>query len=121
MKAHVKNFLFPSNVKDSKRFRKMVSDLMPYGVDEIKLWRYDMSRASGWGHYYRVLELEINGETMVIKKLISYAYEWDEWQDLEYCSQKYLNWVKRSVLSLLEEYSLDIQLFVENQLDAVDD
>jgi hypothetical protein len=121
MKTTVKNFLFPSNIKDSKRFRKMVSDLLPYGVDEIKLWRYDMTRASGYGHYYRVLELEINGEKMVIKKLISYAYEWDEWEDLEYCSQKHLNWVKRSVLNLLEEYSLDIQLFVENQLDNVAD
>jgi hypothetical protein len=121
MKAHVKNFLFPSNIKDSKRFRKMVSDLMPDGVNEIKLWNYNMTRASGWGHYYRVLELEINGETKVIKKLISYAYEWDEWNDLEYCSQKYLNWVKRSVLDMLEEYQLDIQILVENQMDEVED
>lgn len=99
MKAIVTNYL---RVQDSKRFRKMVADLMPDGVKRVDVWHYTMNRRSGWGQYERELHLIINGLDVIIKHGITDSTEWDAFHSLEYRSRAFDNFIKAAVLDTIE-------------------
>jgi len=111
MKATVYNYL---RVQDSKRFRKMVADLMPEGVKHVDVWHYRMNRRSGWGHYERELHLIIDGADVIIKHQTTDSTEWDAYHSLEYGSRVFDNFVKWSVLDTIER-NLDV---IESQLET---
>jgi hypothetical protein len=111
-KVIVKNFL---NVKDSKRFRNMVADLMPDGVNHVEVWNYRMNRKSGWGHYERELHLTVNGDDVIIKHGTTSAVEWDTYHDLEYQSIPFDNFVKSAVLDTIERNIEVIESQIEEQ------
>ena len=113
MKATVSNYL---NIQDSKRFRNMVADLMPDGVNHVDVWYYTMNRRSGWGHYERELHLKVNGDDVIIKHGTTSATEWDTYHDLEYGSRPFDNWVKAAVLETIERNIEVIELQTEEEL-----
>ena len=112
MKATVTNYL---RVADSKRFRRMVADLMPDGVNHVDVWNYTMKRRSGWGHYERELHLKVNGEDVIIKHGTTNATEWDTYHDLEYQSRPFDNFVKSAVLDTIERNIEVIESQIEEQ------
>lgn len=99
MKATVTNYL---RVQDSKRFRKMVADLMPEGVKYVDVWHYRINRRSGWGHYERELHLKVDGVDVIIKHAFTDSTEWDAYYSLEYQSRAFDNAVKAWVLDTIE-------------------
>lgn len=110
MKATVSNYL---NIQDSKRFKKMVADLMPSGVNHVCLDYYKMNK-KGWGHYERELQLIIDGVDVVIKHGTTNSMEWDAYHDLEYGSRPFDNFVKSAVLDTIEQ-NIDV---IESHLET---
>jgi hypothetical protein len=111
MKATVSNYL---NIQDSKRFRKMVANLMPYSVKHVCIDHYQMNSRSGWGHYERELHLIIDGVDVVIKHGTTNSIEWDAYHDLEYGSRAFDNAVKALVLDTIER-NIDV---IESHLET---
>ena len=113
MKAIVTNYL---RIKDSKRFKSMVANLMPDGVNHVEVWNYTMKRRSGYGHYERELHLTVNGDDVVIKHSTTSATEWDAYHDLEYQSRTFDIFVKAAVLETIEQNIEVIELQIEEQV-----
>ena len=111
MEATVSNYL---NIKTSRRFEKMVADLMPIGVNHVCLDYYKMNRRSGWGHYERELIMIIDGVDVVIKHGTTNSMEWDAYHELEYGSRPFDNFVKSAVLDTIER-NIDV---IESHLET---
>ena len=112
MKATVYNYL---RVKDSARFRKMVSNLMPEGVRQVDVWHYRINRRSGWGHYERKLDLIIDGDYVTLFHRTTDSTEWDAYHSLEYGSRAFDNFVKAAVLDTIERNIDVIEYHLETE------
>lgn len=91
------------NIKSTKNFEKNVQKLLPKNVKELYLSSCGMNRASGYGSYNYFLDLEVNGERMTFTKFTHDSQAFDNYQDFELGQRNYENWVKGTVLSLLED------------------
>ena len=91
------------NIKSTKNFENNVQKLLPDNVKKIYLTSCGMSRASGYGSYNFYLDLEVNGEQTTFKKFTHDSQTFDNYQDLELGQRDYENWIKGTVLELLED------------------
>lgn len=107
MKKSINQFV----VSKSQRFLNNVSNLLPEKVENFEIFSFSMGRASGYGSYNYLLDVEINGESITLKKHSHNSVDYDYYTDLEYQSHNYNNWVKRGILSMLSDFSISDQIY----------
>lgn len=110
------DFLNALPVAKTLNFEKNVLKLLPEGVSKVHLDTCGMQRASGYGSYNFFCEIEINGEHITLKSHTNSSPAWDAYQDLEHGTRKFENWIKSTVLWLIEEKREEItELILENE------
>ena len=110
------DFLNGLPVAKSANFQKNVIKNLPEGVTQIYLDSCGMERCSGYGSYNFFLRVEINNITMNLKEHTNSAPAFDAYQDLEYGSRNFENWIKATELMLLDENKdLIIELIAEEE------
>jgi len=97
----MKTLVEQSIVSNSQRFLNNVSNELPEGIESFSITSFGMQRASGYGSYNYVMEVEINGEYVTLKKFTHDSVDFDYYTDLEYMSHNFNNWAKNRVLSML--------------------
>jgi len=98
----------------SENFENKVLKLLPNGVTQIYLNTCTMEWL-GRGSYNYKLDLEINGSDVTLRERTTDAPSYDAYQSMEYGSREYGNWIKNTVLMLLENNTdLVIELITEN-------
>ena len=100
-----------SIVGSSERFLKNIESLLPEGVTAFHIKSFDMAKASGYGSYYYLMEVEINEKSVTLKKHTHDSMDFDYYTDLEYGTHKLNNFIKSKVLSMLSDIGIHDQLF----------
>lgn len=100
----------------SERFFKNVQNALPNEVEEIQMTSFGMSWV-GTGTYKYNLEISVNGEYLTLSKKTHDSMTYDWFKDSE-INRNYSNWVKRNVISMLEdEHNHEVILEAINQKD----
>lgn len=107
----MKTLVSQTVVSDSKRFENNVLNTLPEGVETFTITSFSMQRSSGYGSYNYVMDVEINDEYVTLKKFTHDSIDFDYYTDLDYMSHNFNNWVKRRVLSMLENDAINDQIF----------
>lgn len=107
----MKTLINQSVVSSSQRFNNNISKLLPSGVKSFSIVHFGMKKASGYGSYNYVMDVEINGEPLTLKKFTHDSMSYDYYTDLEYRSHNFNNWAKRNILFMLETDFINDQIF----------
>jgi hypothetical protein len=95
-------------IKETANFKKNVLKALPEGVRNIYLSSCGMSRANGRGSYNYFLDAEINDISFSLTIFTHGAPEFDYYTDLELGTRAFENWVKNTVISVIENNTDDI-------------
>jgi len=91
-------------ISSSKNFEKNIANRLPDAINEIYISSCGMNRASGYGSYNYFIDVKINdNEYITLTKFTQDSHDFDNYTDFEIGERKYDNWVKKTVLMLLEQ------------------
>ena len=111
MKTKTEVSIYVYGLENSKNFEKKITNIinkdMAYGglskeIKKIRISDAGMKRKSGYGQYVRFLDVEINDTDFFLKEHSTDSMSFDYYNDKESVGQKYSNFIKGIVISIIE-------------------
>jgi hypothetical protein len=95
------DYLNGLQITNTKNFENNIIKTLPEGVEKVYLSSCGI-RKVGTGSYNYFLDLDINGESITLKKFTHSSPDYDYYTDLEFGTRNFENWLKKTALSVIE-------------------
>jgi len=105
-------------IETSKTFENKIVNLVNKALEkeseEIILWDVSIGLGSAYGHFKKIVRIEVDECVITLTKTITHAPDYDYYSKAE-MNQAYSNFLKRIALDLIEEYDYEIQEAMEEE------